>query len=150
MIPNSFDELLDFAIREEELAVEYYTNLAAKVNEQHVRNTLLDMAEQERGHKRKLESVKAKGVAQSGLSHVSDLQIADYLVKVDPTPDLTFQGALIIAMKREKAAFRMYSDLASRSQNEEVRSLFHFLAQEEAAHKLSFELQYDDLIFQEN
>lgn len=150
MKPNTFDELLDFAIREEELAAEYYTNLAAKVNEQHVRDTLLDMAEQERGHKNKLEAVKSKGAVKSGLSRVSDLQIADYLVVVDPTPDLSFQGALIIAMKREKAAYKMYSDLAARSDNEELSKLFRFLAQEEAAHKLGFEIQYDDLIFQEN
>lgn len=150
MVGSSFNELLEYAIKEEQNAVEFYTELAGKVNQQHVKEMLLELAEQEKGHKTKLEHIRAKGAVASGMPGVVDLKIADYLVEVEPTPDLSFQGALIIAMKREKAAFKMYTDLAQRAVNDDARQVFRFLAQEEANHKLHFEVQYDDLILQEN
>ena len=70
----------------------------------------------------------------------------DYLVDVTPSSDMGFQDALILAMKKEKAAFRLYSDLAAVAADERIRDLFRALAQEEAKHKLRFELEYDDLM----
>ena len=53
-------------------------------------------------------------------------------------------------MKKEKAAFRMYSSLAERAENPEIRKVFLMLAQEESKHKLAFEIEYDDYILKEN
>ena len=49
-------------------------------------------------------------------------------------------------MKKEKAAFRLYQDLAGLVQDEKIKALFLSLAQEEAKHKLRFEVEYDDLL----
>jgi hypothetical protein len=38
---------------------------------------------------------------------VGDLKVADYLVDVEPDSALDYQQALIVAMKREDAAFKM-------------------------------------------
>lgn len=150
MPKNDLSELIDFAIEQEQAAVDFYTDLAAKVKEAHVRDTLLEFAEQERRHKVKLLSLRERPSLPVPSSRSADLKIADYLVEVEPTADLSFQGALIIAMKKEKAAYRMYRDLASYSDDLDLRDAFLFLAQEEANHKLSFELEYDQLILQEN
>lgn len=147
---KSFREMLDFAIQQEEEAVSFYTDLATRVSDASVKKTLLDFAQQERGHKVKLEQVKARGSAVSGPTAVRDMQLSDYLVDVVPKAEMTFQEALILAMKKEKAAYRMYTDMAARAEDQEARKTFLFLAQEEAAHKLSFELEYDDLVYQEN
>jgi rubrerythrin len=72
-----------------------------------------------------------------------DLDIADYLPDVKPSPDLDYLQALTLAMKGEKAAFRLYSDLAAKATDEAVRSILLSLAQEEANHKLRFEIEYD-------
>ena len=150
MSSNNFNTLLEFAIEQEQAAVDFYTELASKVKETHVRDTLLEFAEQERRHKIKLQAVRSRPDVPKASGKTTDLQISDYLVEVDPTPDLSFQGALIIAMKKEKAAYRMYKDLASYSDDPDLRDAFLFLAQEEANHKLSFELEYDQIILQEN
>ena len=63
---------------------------------------------------------------------------------------LDYQKALIIAMKKEKAAFRLYSDLAGRVDDAGIRDLLLGLAQEEAKHKLRFEVEYDDFVLAEN
>jgi rubrerythrin len=49
-------------------------------------------------------------------------------------------------MKKEKAAFKLYNDLAGAVENVKVRTLFLALAQEEAKHKLHFEIEYDDML----
>ena len=150
MPKDDFSDLIDFVIEQEQAAVDFYTALAGKVKEANVRDTLLEFAEQERRHKVRLLGLRSRPSLPKPSGKITDLQISDYLVEVEPTPDLSFQGALIIAMKKEKAAFRMYKDLASYSDDPELRDAFLFLAQEEANHKLSFELEYDQLILQEN
>ena len=53
-------------------------------------------------------------------------------------------------MKAEKNAFVMYTSLAEQADDPDIREMFMALAQEEAKHKLSFEMEYDDLVFTEN
>ena len=49
-----------------------------------------------------------------------------------PSASMDYQSALILAMKQEKAAFRLYTDLAASTDDEKTRDLFLSLAQEEA------------------
>ena len=63
---------------------------------------------------------------------------------------MELQDALIVAMKAEKAAFKLYSDLAEAAGDANTRNLFQSLAQEEARHKLRFEIEYDNYVYKEN
>jgi len=81
---------------------------------------------------------------------VMDLKIGDYLIDVETGPNLDYQEALIVAMKKEKAAFKLYTDLAAVTDYENLRSTFLLLAQEEAKHKLRFEVEYDDYVLSDN
>ena len=53
-------------------------------------------------------------------------------------------------MKDEKASFRMYTQLAAGTDNPELRTTLLRLAQEEAKHKLRFEIEYDDYVMMED
>lgn len=150
MNKNEFRELLDFAIEQEQDAADFYVGLAAKVTSPHVRRMLLEFADQERGHKAKLQGMLGRKSLQPQVGAVADLKISDYLVDVEPAADLNYQGALILAMKKEKAAFRLYTDLAKVCDDPELRGAFLYLAQEEANHKLLFETEYDDKVLTEN
>ena len=81
---------------------------------------------------------------------VQDLKLGEYLVESDDPGELDYQGVLILAMKKEKAAFRLYSDLAARTDDAEIQALLLGLAQEEAKHKLRFEIEYDENVLSEN
>jgi len=142
----SVDDVLDFAIGEEEGAVAFYTALAERAESPGIRKVFLEFAQEEMGHKDKLVAVKNGAAFNPSDQSVEDLKIGDYLVDVTPSPDMSFQDALILAMKKEKSAFRLYSDLAEVTCEERVRNIFLSLAQEEAKHKLRFELEYDDLL----
>ena len=57
---------------------------------------------------------------------------------------IAYKDALLLAMEREKAAFKLYRALAEDADDEETRGLLWALAAEEAKHKLIVELAYDE------
>ncbi|MCP4403094.1 MAG: ferritin family protein [bacterium] len=147
----SVNDVLDFAISEEEGAVKIYMDLAAKVKRPEMKKVFEGFAEEEEGHKRKLISIKNGKRPLLTNAAVTNLKIAEYVVDVDTENlSLDYQQALIVAMKKEKFAFRLYSDLADNTEESEYQALFLALAQEEAKHKLRFEIEYDDQFLTEN
>ena len=111
----------------------------------------MQFSQEELGHKKRLERIKSGGEIVASDAKVQDLKIGDYLVEVSTSrDDLSYQEALIVAMKEEKAAFKLYSDLAARTDDDAAKEILLILAQEEAKHKLRFEIEYDDQILREN
>jgi len=143
---HSIDEVLDFAIGEEKAAAEFYSRLADQSKTPGMRQVFAGFAQEEMAHKAKLEAIQAGGTLRPADRQVADLKMAEYVVDVAPSPDMNYQGALILAMKKEKAAFRLYTDLAASADDEKVKGTFLALAQEEARHKLKFEVEYDDML----
>jgi rubrerythrin len=147
---TNITDILNFAIGEEEAAVDFYMMLASQSKNDDIRKVFISYAEEEMGHKKKLLEVQEQGMAVFGDKHVIDLKIADYMVDVKASPDMSYQEALILAMKKEKAAFKLYTALADRMQDPAMKQTFYLLAQEESKHKLRFEVEYDDNVLKEN
>ena len=147
---NSVDEILDFAIGEEQKASDFYNDLAARVSKPNIREIFENFAKEELGHKAKLMAAKEGKALQRSEKKILDLKIGDHLEQVELTPNIDFQDALILAMKAEKNAFRLYSSLAEQADDPAIRETLMSLAQEEAKHKLRFELEYDELVYTEN
>ena len=147
---GSTEEILDFAIRKEEEAAQLYTDLAAGMDRPYMKKTFEGFAREELGHKAKLVSVKEGKKLVLSDEKVQDLKIGDHLVDIKPSAELDYQQALILAMKEEKAAYKLYSDLAEATDDSSLKDLFLALAQEEAKHKLRFEVEYDEQILSEN
>jgi len=150
MTPKSIDEILDWAIAREQEAHDFYMDLAKKMDRPGMKEIFVQFAGEELGHRKKLAGVKAGKRLLPSEAKVMNLKIAEYTVDVDPNEDLDYQKGLILAMKREKASFKLYTDLSSAVEEEELKQTFRALAQEEAKHKLRFEVEYDDVILAEN
>jgi len=146
---GTVEEILDYAIAREEEAAGFYADLARKAADEPTRRILLEFAGEENGHKARLQAVKAGQLGMPSQERVQDLGIAEYLREPEPHGEITYQKALIIAMKAEKAAFRLYSDLAEAAGDAGLRETFLAMAREEARHKLRFELEYDHEVLQE-
>ncbi len=147
---NSIDAVLDFAIREEAAAVYFYQALADRVQNKAIGEVILGFAAEEEGHKRRLEGVKQGGAFTLSAAKGPAINLADYLIEAEVSDNMDLQDVYIVAMKKEKAAFRLYSDLAARAEDAAVQKLFRELAQEEARHKLRFEVDYDEMFLKEN
>jgi len=55
---GSVDEILDFAIKEEQEAADFYMELAGKMDKPWIKEVFEDFSAEERGHMQKLLSVK--------------------------------------------------------------------------------------------
>jgi len=147
---QSVEEILNFAIDRESEAVKFYKKLAAIAPGKQLQELMHDYAAEEQRHKDKLTTVKQGGDLNNAHKQPIDMKISDYIVAVEESPDMTYQDALIIAMKREQKAFHLYTDLAAKVEDAELKTLFEALAREEASHKNYFESEYDDKIYTDN
>jgi len=147
---NSVDEILDYAIDQEQQAADFYTDLAGRAEKAGMKDILLDFATEEQSHKERLLAVKTGEYELTPEQEVLDLKISDYLVEVGATENISYQDALIVAMKRERAAFQLYTDMAAKVPEGHLKEVLEGLAREEAKHKLFFESEYDDRVLQDN
>ena len=147
---NTVDEILAFAIEREQEAADFYADLAQRAEKGGMKTILLGFAEEEQRHKAKLLAVKGGGGELTPHHEVIDLKIVDYLVEVEATAEISFQDALIHAMKREKAAYELYTDMAAKVSDAGLQEVFRGLAKEEAKHKLYFESEYDERVLRDN
>lgn len=147
---NSIDDVLDFAITAEQEAVDFYNQLAINAKTEDMRHVFTSFAQEEIEHKARLTKIKKEGSFKVEPKKIEDLKISDYMVDVKATPDMSYSDALVLAMRKEKAAFKLYYDLAIRAENEPMRDVFLSLAQEESKHKLRFEIEYDEYVLREN
>ncbi len=147
---ESIEEILDFAIDNEQHAADFYNKLAKESTNTEMQKYFEQYAKEEMGHKSRLMKIKSGGVYTLKSEAVSDLKIGDYLVASKVSDNMSYQDALILAMKREKAAYKLYMKLSDIAPTLELEILFRDLANEEAKHKLKFETEYDEVILRDN
>lgn len=146
---ETIKDILNFAIDSEQKAVDFYTDLASRSENEAMKKVFEQFANEEKGHKAKLQNIKANEAFVFQEEKVADLHLADYLVRVEVTPKMSYKDALVLAMKREKAAYKLYSNLSNIAPPS-LQKVFQLLAQEEAKHKLRFEIEYDEYVLREN
>lgn len=150
MTEEKFREVIEFAIKNEKDAAEFYASLQTKMKHEWTRKMLKELEMMELGHMEILQRFEMEGLEHYSAPKITDLKISDYMEEIIPRDDLTFQEVLITAMKREESAKNLYLDLAKKTDNETTRNLFLKLAGEEAKHKLQLETIYDEEILVEN
>lgn len=143
---NSVEEAIDFAISREVEAQDFYNKFMNFVEDPKIANILSDLLGEEVRHEIKLYKVK------SGKDNFKDdlagsLDIVDYAPDAEPDAKMTYKDLLIVAMKKEETSRILYLKLASVAADKDVQKFFIGLSNEEARHKLRFELEYDLLTF---
>jgi rubrerythrin len=150
---NSIEAVLKRAIQLEVEAMTLYSNAAQTVKDDAVRQRLEEMAEQERGHKAKLEDVLAGNVRwairRSKAEPVTDLRLSDHLVGGSLEPNADYQDVLLFAARREKAAHDFYKAMGEMIDDKLTQNLFEMLAQEELRHKYVLEKTYEEVVYKD-
>jgi rubrerythrin len=143
---EEFDRIIDYAIEREKEAVQFYHDLQDSAHFAERQKLLSNLEHMEEGHVIMLEGIRDQDLKQMLVPDVENLHLSDYLIQDEPEGELTYQDILIIAMKREESSNRLYSDMAEKTTDNDVKKLFQKLASEEAKHKLLFEKMYDEEI----
>lgn len=131
---STFGALLAFAIELEERAAAFYETLAEIEGCSKVRETLLEMAEQNRKRKGLLVSTRQENVTEMVLEPITDLKAEDYLVETDLLQPSSCAQALSKALEVERRAQRFYTDAGEKAKHllAGVARTFARLAREKA------------------
>jgi rubrerythrin len=146
MDEKKFKEIIKFAIDKEIKSYNFYTNASQVAKYSGAKDLFSDLAQQEVGHRKMLEKLDLKKIAQAKIEKVPDLKISDYIVDAEFKPDMPYADILRIAIKMEERALKLYNNMNQSNQDENLKKLFSLLANEEAKHKLRLEKIYDDEI----
>ena len=149
MEKNSLNNFLNFAREKEEEAAHFYITCADLTDRVQMKNVFLEMAEEEKKHAEMIDNLDSVKIEDISIKEVQDLKIGDYLVEEEFRTDMSYQELLILAIKREEKAYKMYMELSERGDSQ-MKKLFLFLANEESRHKNRLELEYDDVYLKKN
>jgi rubrerythrin len=148
---TNINEILDFAMAREQGAVDFYTRLSSDVSNTEMKDIFIQFAKEEMGHKAFLQKVKREGSFEISQAKIADIKIADYLIPQEKDHEkMTYPEALVLAMRREKAAYDLYKKISASIEDPAYSTLFGSLAQEELKHKHRFETEYDDYLSRDN
>lgn len=151
--PTSAEEALKIAIQREIEAFDLYTDAARGIQHAAMRKTLEEMAEQEHGHRIKLENILAGNVRWavrlSRTQPITDIRLSDHLEGGSLEPNAGYQDVLLFAAKREKAAHEFYKAMVELVDDTLIANVFAMLANEELKHKSRLEKMYEDEVYQE-
>ncbi len=150
MSNEKFIDIINYAIERENEAAEFYRYMQDVVKFKSQKELLKEYELMEESHAKALKTISESSIDDISISHVENLKISDYVVEKKPSPDMTYQDIIIIAMKREEAANRLYTQMSENISEPKIKKLFEKLAAEELKHKLHFEKIYDDEFFDEN
>lgn len=149
----SVQEVITLAIEREIEAFNLYSDAAKGTDNSAVRKAMEEMAEQERGHRVKLENVLAGNVRwairRARAEPVADLRLSDHLEGGSLDPKADYQDILLFAAKREKAAFEFYKAMAEMVDDPLLQNVFEMLASEEMKHKNRLEKIYEEVVYQD-
>jgi len=143
---NTVEDVLYFAIQQEIESHSFYLELADFVEQPEMAKVLMDLASEELIHKTKLEAVRT-GKITLDREEIDNLGIAESVNDIEPDAKMNYIEMLVLGMKREEQARRLYSNLAAISLDRDIRDMFTQLAHEEAGHKLRFEIEYELMTF---
>jgi rubrerythrin len=147
---TTFEGIISFAIEKEQEAAGLYREMSSLAKKRNAKVMFDELAGEEVKHKEFLEGMTEEGIPDLPLEEVTDLKISDYLVDVSFKPNMDYQDILIMAMKREESAVKLYDDMATKVQEPKTKDLLKFMAQQEAKHKLRLETEYDDNVLAES
>ena len=138
------DALL-FAMDKEKKANELYLLFRGKVKDDAARVLLQELADQEMGHWKMIREALDSGAIESigAKAKGRDIQVSDYMVEIELTPDSSPQDIMVFAMQMEKKAVDFYGGLLDQHRGTDLEALFSRLAREEMRHKEILEKEYE-------
>jgi rubrerythrin len=107
-------QLIDTAIKREEEAFDFYMDILGKVNEDHVIETIEEIAQDEKKHKAFLVKYRDEQWSPKDLkmTDVTYYKIAEYQEEPEIKSDMKSEDVYLVASHRELRSYKFYSELA--------------------------------------
>jgi rubrerythrin len=146
---NSIPEILRFAIGKEKASRQFYLDVAARVKNPVTQSVFEAISKEEKKHIETLELELMKlgvTVFSQNDPHDSQVEWQEHLEMDETAENMDYREAMFIAIQKEKAAFKLYTQVLEMVENPEFRRIFMELAQEEMRHMIQFEREYQAML----
>ena len=142
-------QLIETAIKREEEAFDFYTGILSKVNEDQARESIEEIAEEEKQHKAFLVKYRDEQWSPKDLrmNDVTYYKIAEYQKEPEIKSDMKTEDVYLVASHRELRSYQFYSELAGLHSDSEIKELLLKMANEELKHKEKMEYLYANSAF---
>jgi len=145
---KSIPEILRFAISKEQASVQFYRNLMSKAVHPPTQALFEVLVQKEQEHIASLQLEMNKfgyTVEMDADKLDSEFQWEENLDNDDQVLQMSFMDGLVLAIQKERAAFRLYAQLLGTVQDDEMSRMLMDLAEEEMRHVLQLEQEYESL-----
>lgn len=149
MKTEEYKEILNFAVKCEIDANEYYLAIAKKAKDASIKQLFTKLAADELDHRKSLEAYLKTDAKPLVFAKTIDYKISETVKKPEISADMKFVDAVALAMKNEQEAMDMYNAMAASSQGAEQKKMFESLATMEEGHKANLEDIYNNAAFAE-
>jgi len=146
---KDYKEILKMAVENEVEAHEFYKDAAEKVENNVLKSTFTELAEEEKKHEHILKSYFEKSADAMKFDETKDYHIAETVEKQPLTTSMSFKDAIALAMKKEQEAMEMYQQFAEASEEDTQKQTFLELVKMEQGHKTRLEDIYNNAAFVE-
>ena len=143
---KTIPEILRFSISKEQASIQFYQDLLLQLVDPAAQSLFEVLIYKEREH------VAALQLEIEKLGHTVDTRKEsldsefhwDERLETDEQPQMmNFVGALLLAIQKERAAFRLYAKLLAVVKDEQITEVLLELAEEEMRHVLQLEREYE-------
>lgn len=150
---ESIHDILEFAISKEQASVQFYKDLASQMSDQATRALFETLVRNEQTHIQALyleinklgHTVKPEEQAPASVYLWEERLELD-----DQARNMNFVDALVLAIQKERAAFRLYAQILGSTQNEQFAKTLMDLAEEEMRHVLQLEREYEVVTYRKD
>ncbi len=150
MLDEKLLECIETAIKREEEAFAFYSDLSGQVADEAARETVLWIAGEEKKHKAFLVEFRDKGQGPTSMrvADVTYYKLAEHLDEPEASDDMSRAEVFLLAAHRELRAHQFYTELAALyDENTEVREMLLRISNEELKHKEKMEYLYANTSF---
>jgi len=149
MKEKKLKNLIDVAIDREIEAYDFYQDLAGRVEDPAIKDTLAFLAGEERKHREFLTGYRDGRYESDSLrlADVVDYKIAEYLEEPDISAEMDSADIYLVAAHRELQSYHFYRALADLHPDGEAKDMLLRIANEEMKHKEKVEYLYSNTAF---
>ncbi len=141
--------VLNLAIKKEEEAYAFYTDLVSMVQAKDAQETLKFLAKEEAKHKEFLVAYRDNQQVPAGLrlDAAVDYGVAQHLEAPDPSTQMDSKDIFLLAAHREMHAYDFYKALSEIHPDGATKEMLLKMANEELKHKEKVEYLYSNTVF---
>ena len=146
---SDYKDIIKMAIANEVEAKQFYEEAAKTLKDPHLKKLFASLAEEEMKHRDILTQIYTSNAVDRYFSESRDYKVAETMDEPQLSMDMKPADAFALAMKKEEAAMKQYTEMAEMCDDNDKRQVFLDLAAMERDHKLKMESAFIDIGYPE-